>query len=195
MENVCVFGAGSTSLDGAFLKEAYEMGRLLAQNGYGLVFGGGRTGLMGRVALGARENGAVSIKGIAPVFMDVPGVLYEDCDEMILTETMHERKQMMEAISDAFVVLPGGAGTFEEFFEVLTQKNLGLHKKAIVLLNTNGFFDPVTDLLEKMAAGHFMPKACLCAIKVAETAKEAISCLDHYEYQEVAPKWLTYKED
>ncbi len=195
MENICVFGAGSTDLDEAFLKEAYTLGMQLAQNGYGLVFGGGKTGLMGQVAVGAHENGAISIKGIAPAFMDVPGVLYEDCDEMILTETMHERKQMMEAISDAFVVLPGGAGTFEEFFEVLTQKNLGLHKKAIVLLNTNGFFDPLIDLLDKMAAAHFVPKACLDAIKVTGTAKEVIDCLDNYEYRDIAPKWLTYKED
>ena len=195
MENICVFGAGSRSLNEAFLEDAYALGRALAQNGYGLVFGGGKTGLMGQVALAAHENGAVSIKGIAPAFMNVPGVLFEHCDELILTETMHERKQMMEAVSDAFVVLPGGAGTFEEFFEVLTQKNLGLHKKAIILLNTNGFFDPVVELLREMAAGHFMPSACLSAILVAKSPKEAIGHLDTYEYKDIAPKWLLYKEE
>lgn len=195
MENICVFGAGSRNLDEAFLKDAFELGRALAQNGYGLVFGGGKTGLMGQAALGAHENGGAVIRGIAPAFMDVPGVLYEHCDELILTETMHERKQMMEAISDAFVVLPGGAGTFEEFFEVLTQKNLGLHKKAIILLNTNGFFDPVVDILREMAAGHFMPTACLSAIVVAATPGEVVRALDNYEYQDIAPKWLLYKED
>lgn len=195
MENICVFGAGSRNLDKAFLEDAYALGRALAQNGYGLVFGGGKTGLMGQVALGAREIGGAVITGIAPAFMDVPGVLYEHCDELILTGTMHERKQMMEAVSDAFIVLPGGAGTFEEFFEVLTQKNLGLHKKAIVLLNTNGFFDPVVELLQEMAAGHFMPSACLSAIQLAGSPDQVIRALDNYEYKDIAPKWLLYKEE
>jgi uncharacterized protein (TIGR00730 family) len=195
METICVFGAGSRNLDQAYLDDAYTMGLALAQNGYGLVFGGGKTGLMGQVARGARDGGCTAVRGIAPAFMDEPGVLLEGCDEMILTETMHERKQMMEALSDAFIVLPGGAGTFEEFFEVLTQKNLGLHKKAIVLLNTKGFFDPVLDILRRMAKEHFMPSACLAAILVAGTPRQAIEHLDTYEYKDIAPKWLLYKEE
>jgi len=195
MENICVFGAGSRNLDKTFLDGAYELGRALAQNGYGLVFGGGKTGLMGQVALGMHENGGTYIMGIAPAFMNVPGVLYEHCDELVLTDNMHERKQMMEAVSDAFIVLPAGAGPFEEFFEVLTQKNLGLHKKAIVLLNTSGFFNPVVEILRGMAAGHFMPAACLSAIHVADSPGQAIEALDTYEYIDIAPKWLLYKEE
>ena len=195
MENICVFGAGARNLDQAYMEDAYTMGLALAQNGYGMVFGGGATGLMGQAARGAREGGCGAIHGIAPAFMNEPGILWEGCDELILTETMHERKQMMEALSDAFIVLPGGAGTFEEFFEVLTQKNLGLHKKAIILLNTKGFFDPVVDLLRRMVAGRFMPSTCLAAIMVADSPDHVIKYLDTYEYKDIAPKWLLYKEE
>jgi uncharacterized protein (TIGR00730 family) len=192
MENICVFGAGSENVDKAFFGEAYSLGKYIAQNGYGLVFGGGNTGLMGQVARGAYDNHAAEIIGIAPEFMNAPGVLYKNCSQLILTCSMHERKQAMESMADVFVVLPGGVGTYEEFFEVLTLKILGLHKKAIILMNTSRFFDPVIHLLEETAKKHFMAEDSLSAVEVADTPKQVIECLDNYEYKEIAPKWLNW---
>ncbi len=191
MENICIFGAGSENVDRAYMSEAYTLGKYLAQNGYGLVFGGGNTGLMGQAARGAHDNNAPEIVGIAPEFMNAPGVLYKNCSRLILTDTMHERKQAMEAMADAFVILPGGMGTYEEFFEVLTHKTLGLHKKAIVLLNTSHYFDPVIHLMEETARQQFMTQDCLLAVQVANSPKQVIECLDNYEYKEITPKWLS----
>lgn len=181
-------------MDPAYYGEAYTLGKYIALNGYGLVFGGGNTGLMGQAARGAYENQASAIIGIAPAFMHTPGVLYENCSQLILTDTMHERKQAMEAMADAFVVLPGGVGTLEEFFEVLTLKILGLHKKAIILMNTSHFFDPAIHLIEETAKKHFMSEDSLSAVEVADTPKQVIDCLDNYEYKELKPKWLIPKK-
>lgn len=189
MENICIFGAGSENVDRIYFGEAYTLGKYLAQNGYGLVFGGGNTGLMGQVARGAYDNHAAEIIGIAPEFMNAPGVLYDNCSQLILTDTMHERKQAMEAMADAFVVLPGGLGTYEEFFEVLTHKILGLHKKAIVLMNTSHFFDSAIHLIKETAQKHFAAEDCILAVEVADTPKQVIDCLDNYEYKELTPKW------
>lgn len=191
MENICVFGAGSENVDRTYFGEAYTMGKYIALNGYGLIFGGGNTGLMGQAARGAYDHHAPSIIGIAPEFMNQPGVLYENCSQLILTYTMHERKQAMEAMADAFVVLPGGMGTYEELFEVFTLKILGLHKKAIILMNTGRFFDPVIRLMEETAKKKFMTGDSLSAVEVADTPKQVIECLDKYEYEEIVPKWLS----
>jgi uncharacterized protein (TIGR00730 family) len=117
------------------MSETQELGRVLAQKGYTLVFGGGAQGLMGAAARGFKEmNGRII--GIAPTFfMNVDGVLYDQCSQFIYTETMRERKQLMEEHSDAFLVTPGGIGTFEEFFEILTLKQLGRHTKPILIYN------------------------------------------------------------
>lgn len=190
MENICIFGAGSEHVDRTYFGEAYTLGKYIALNGYGLIFGGGNTGLMGQAARGAYDHHATEIIGIAPEFMNTPGVLYENCSQLILTDTMHERKQAMEAMADAFVVLPGGVGTFEELFEVLTLKILGLHKKAIILMNTSCFFDPVIHLIEETAKNRFMTADSLSAVELADTPKQVIDCLDNYEYKELTPKWL-----
>lgn len=195
MENICVFGAGSRNADPVYYEEARALGRLIAQNGYGLVFGGGNSGLMGQVVRGAQECDGPAIIGIAPEFMNSKGVLFEQCSELILTATMHERKQAMEALADAFVVLPGGVGTFEEFFEVLTLKSLGLHKKAIVLMNTNGFFDAAIGMMREASEKCFVPEEALSALEVASNPRQVIDCLDRYEYSEISPKWLQYKEE
>ena len=121
---ICVFGASSRDLKQVYYDEAFALGAILAKRGHSIVFGGGTSGLMGSAARGAKSQGGYLI-GVAPKFFDEPGVLYEGCDEMVFTETMSERKKAMEDMSEAFVTLPGGIGTFEEFFEALTLKQLG----------------------------------------------------------------------
>lgn len=122
--NICLYGASSPEIDPVYLDAAYAFGRLLAQHGHTLVYGGGAQGVMGAAARGAYEAGG-KITGIAPTFLQVDGILFDHCTEFLLTDTMAERKTAMIAHADAFVMAPGGFGTLEEFFEVLTLKQLG----------------------------------------------------------------------
>ena len=173
---ICVFAASSDHLEEIYLDAAGEVGRLLGQSGHTLIFGGGRTGLMGACARGALESGA-EIIGIAPRFFDEPGVLYGQCSRFVWTDTMAERKTAMEEEADGFLVLPGGIGTMEEYFEVLTLRQLGLHAKPIALLNTAGYFDALAAFLRAMAgqgfAGHEVPALSpLC-----DTPAEALHAL------------------
>ena len=174
--NICVFASSSDRLDAVYLHAAAEAGRLLGLGGHTMIFGGGRTGLMGACARSAAASGAAVI-GVAPRFFDEPGVLYEGCSRLILTDTMAERKTAMEELAEGFLILPGGIGTMEEFFEVLTQRQLGLHAKPMALLNTAGCYDALGAMLRDMEAagfaGHEVPAlAPLCA-----TPEEALRCL------------------
>ena len=132
--NICIYGASSAELKKIYYEKTEELGQLMGKRGHGLVFGGGKEGLMGAAARGVdREKGY--ILGIAPRFFDQPGVLYEHCTEFVFTENMRERKHLLESRSDATIVVPGGIGTYEEFFEILTLKSLGRIDRPIVLYN------------------------------------------------------------
>ena len=135
--------------------------------------------MMGAAARGVDSEDGY-ILGIAPRFFDKPGVLYENCSEFIFTETMRERKQRMQEESDACIVLPGGIGTLEEFFEILTLKQLGRDDRAIVLLNTLGAFDAMLRMLEELAERRFMSKNCLELYFVAGTPEQAMEYLAGY---------------
>lgn len=142
---ICIFGASSTTLDPKYISAVEKLGEKLAARGHSLMFGGGANGLMGAAARGFKAGNGKVI-GAAPRFFDVDGILCKDCDEFVYTETMRDRKEYMEDHSDAFIVAPGGIGTYEEFFEVLTLKQLARHAKPIVLFNVDGFFDKLVDL-------------------------------------------------
>ena len=178
--NICVFGAASDYIDDIYKENGEELGQLLSQKGHTLIFGGGAGGLMGAVARGVYAEGG-KIIGVAPGFFNVDGVLFENCTEFITTESMRERKYIMEEKADAFIVAPGGIGTFEEFFEVLTLKQLGRHEKAIVIINTNGYYDKMIELLDHTKDKHFMTDKCLELFKVVETAQEAFSYIESYK--------------
>ena len=152
---ICVFGASSRDLEQGYFDEAFALGAELARRGHTIVFGGGASGLMGATARGAKSRGGHLI-GIAPKFFDEPGILDKDCDEMIFTETMSERKKAMEDMSEAFVTLPGGIGTFEEFFEALTLKQLGRHAKAMAVLNTLGYYDALEAMVQRAVDERFL---------------------------------------
>jgi len=177
--NICVYGASSASLDNIYYSEAQKLGELIGARNHSLVFGGGQSGLMGSVAAGVfTSNG--SIVGILPKFFDEPGILFEHCTKVIFTETMRERKQKMEDLSDAAVVLPGGIGTFEEFFEILTLKQLGQTSRAIAILNTNHYYDPMLRLLEHTAEQHFMSKNCLELFFVHSDPEKILEYIENY---------------
>lgn len=144
--NVCVYGSASEKLAPVYYDAAAQLGRLIAEAGFGLVFGGGRFGLMGAVSLAAREAGGVTI-GVAPRFFEQHGVLDPNCDQFYFTDNMRERKQKMEELSNAFIVTPGGIGTFDEFFEILTLRQLRQHKKPVLVLDTNGYYTCLRQML------------------------------------------------
>ena len=172
--NICVYAASGRELDNIYYEEAVRLGRLMAAEGHCLIFGGGSEGLMGACAKGVKEAGGRVI-GIAPRFFDEPGVLYKDCDEFIYTDTMRERKQLMEQMADAFIMLPGGIGTFEEFFEILTLKQLGRHSKPIAILNTAAYYSPMVAMLEHTARQRFMNEKCLELYKLFELPEDAVA--------------------
>lgn len=157
--NLCIYGASSNQIDPAYMAAVEELGEKLAARGHGLVFGGGAQGLMGAAARGVTaQNGY--ILGVAPSFFNVDGVLYEHCTEFIYTETMRERKQIMEDRADGFIMVPGGIGTYEEFFEILTLRQLGRHSKPIAILNLGGYYDLLQQMLEQTIDQGFMKPAC-----------------------------------
>ena len=173
---ICIYGASSNRLEPRYYEDARRFGTLLAEGGHSLIFGGGAGGLMGACAEGA--SGA-EIIGVAPRFFDEPGILYPGCTRMIYTETMRERKAIMEEEAEAFVVLPGGIGTFEEFFETLTLKQLGRHGKPMALLNTRDYYAPLTALLERAAEDGFLSRRCFELFAVCATPEEALEHVLH----------------
>lgn len=178
--NICVYGASSAELREIYYEKTQELGRAMGRRGHGLVFGGGATGMMGAAARGvAEENGY--ILGIAPRFFDQPGVLYENCTEFIFTETMRERKRLLEEKSDATIVAPGGIGTYEEFFEIFTLKSLNQIDRPIVLYNIDGYYDRMKELLTYTAEEKFMNPAVLDLVVFMDEPEEILDYLEKYK--------------
>ena len=155
MKKICVFAGAAPGLDPVYENVAYELGRMIAGLGMGMVYGGGRSGLMGRVADGSVDAGG-HVTGIIPKFLDKVEIGHEGVTKLHVIDTMHQRKEMMYAESDAFVVLPGGPGTLDETMEITTWRQLDLHKKPVVILNVNGYWDHLLAMLEKVIAEGFM---------------------------------------
>lgn len=154
---LCVFGAASDAVPEVYITETERLGEHMAARGHGLIFGGGATGMMGAAARGVHRGGG-SIVGVAPKFFDKPGVLTPLCTELIFTETMDERKNLMEARADGFIIAPGGIGTLDEFFEVFTLRSLGQLPKPVTLYNIGGYFDGLMAFLRKMEAEAFIAR-------------------------------------
>ena len=173
---ICVYGASGTALAQTYFDAARELGRELARNGHALVFGGGARGLMGACAEGAAELGG-EIIGVAPRFFDEPGILFSRCSRFRFTETMAERKNTMFAESDAFIAMPGGIGTFEEFFETLTLKQLGRHGKPMALLNTLDYYAPLMEMLERAVEDGFLSPRCMELFALCGSPEEALQAV------------------
>ena len=171
---ICIYGASGQELPQPYFDAARELGRLLASEGHCLIFGGGAQGLMGACAEGAHELGG-EIIGIAPRFFDEPGILYSQCSRFIFTDTMAQRKTAMFEQSEAFIALPGGIGTFEEFFETLTLKQLGRHRKPMALLNTLDYYNTLTALLERAVQDGFLARRCFALFGLCQTPRDALN--------------------
>ena len=184
--NICVFGAASKLIDDEYVKAVEIMGERLAKKGHNLVFGAGAQGLMGAAARGFKKGGA-KIIGVIPEFFKAVDVepIYNKCDELIFTDTMRKRKAIMEERADAFVIVPGGIGTFEELFEVLTLKQLGRHKKPIAIYNLNGYYDSMEAMLNNSVDEKFVNETCKTLYKYAIDLDDLIKYIDenkHYDY-------------
>ncbi len=177
---ICVYGASSDLIDKSYVELTEDLGRKMADRGHSLVYGAGAQGLMGAVARGMYEKGGTII-GVAPSFFNVDGVLFDNCTEMISTETMRQRKQIMEDRADCFVMVPGGIGTFEEFFEILTLKQLARHKKAIAVLNINGYYDTMEKMMQNAIDGKFMKAECSNLYKIFTDVDEMLDYLESYD--------------
>ena len=162
MKNICVYGAASALIHPDYLSEAKKLGSCLAKSGFGLVFGGGNTGVM----------------GAAPEFFKKDGILFQQCTHFYFTETMRQRKEIMENLSQAFVMAPGGIGTLEEFFEILTLKQLGRHAKPIAVLNTRGYYDSLNALLEHAVEQNFLERDVLPMYRLFSEPEELVQSLE-----------------
>ena len=158
---ICVFGAASPTIDPKYIELVEKMGHKMATRGHSLVFGGGGNGLMGAAARGVKSGGGY-ILGVIPKFFDEENVeaICDFCDELIMPDTMRQRKQLMEDNSDAFIIVPGGIGTFEEFFEILTLKQLCRHNKPIALYNIMGYYDDINYVMEQAMKKNFIRDNC-----------------------------------
>ncbi|HJG76652.1 LOG family protein [Phocaeicola barnesiae] len=176
LKNVCVYSASSTQIDPIYFQAADTLGRLLAQKGINLINGAGCLGLMSRISDAALATGG-TVTGIIPHFMVEQNWHHKGLTHLIETETMHERKRMMADLSDGIIALPGGCGTMEELLEIITWKQLGLYLKPIVILNTNGFYNPLLEMLERAIDQHFMRRQHGTIWQVAQTPDEALQLL------------------
>jgi len=158
---ICVYGAASPTIDPEYMELVEQMGKEMVSRGHSLVFGGGGNGLMGAAARGVRSAGG-HILGVIPKFFDEENVeaICDFCDELIQPNTMRERKQIMEDNADAFIVVPGGIGTFEEFFEILTLKQLCRHNKPIAIYNLKGYYDDINHAMEQAMKKNFIRDNC-----------------------------------
>ncbi|XDD46084.1 TIGR00730 family Rossman fold protein [Leptospira sp. WS39.C2] len=188
-KNIAIYCGSSSGTAPSFAKEAYRLGETLAKHSIGIVYGGASVGLMGEVANGCLAKQGKVI-GVIPTFLKRKEIEHIGLTELIQVESMHERKRIMFERSDAFVVLPGGFGTMEEFFEVVTWAQLGLHNKPIVVLNWNGFYDPLVKMFQTMVESGFLKKENLDLVVVLKESDEVLTHLRNYSPSKTE-KWLS----
>jgi uncharacterized protein (TIGR00730 family) len=173
---ICVFCGSSHGADPAFADAARRLGRLIGETGHSLVFGGGNIGLMGETARAARDAGA-NVTGILPAFLRHLEPPLKSADELVVVPELFERKARMIALADAFVILPGGMGTLDEFFEVVTAAQLGRHEKPVVLVNIARYFDPLEALLRHLVKNGFAQAEVFTLYRMVATVDEAMEVI------------------
>jgi uncharacterized protein (TIGR00730 family) len=189
MERISVFCGSSPGKDGLYEKAARQLGEILAERKIGLVYGGTNIGLMNHVANGALSRGGEVI-GVLPEFIGKKGIAHPDLTQLIIVNSMHERKRKMHELSDGVIAMPGGFGTLEEFFEVLTWGQLGLHKKPVGLLNINGFYDPLRILTHKMVTEGFLKEENRKMLLISDEITELLDLMENYTAPSVE-KWIS----
>ena len=187
---ICVFSSSSNTVDPMYFDAAAELGRALASRGDTLLYGGGLTGLMGTCARAAHQGGG-KVVGVIPKALNEKGIVYESCDELVVTDTMRTRKAEMDARSDAFIALPGGFGTIEEIMEIITLKQLQYHDKPVALLNIGGYYAPLLSQFEVIIAQQFAKPACTDLFLVTDSVTGTLDYIDSYAADSGRERWLT----
>ena len=187
---ICVYSSSSNTIDTSYFDLAAELGRAIASNGDTLLFGGGMRGLMGATATAAHDSGARVI-GIIPEALNLKGIAFEACDEMVVTRDIRTRKAIMDERSEAFIALPGGFGTLEELIEIISLKLLKYHNKPIVIMNRGGFYDAMLKQFEDIIEGSFAKPESRTLYYVAADAADAMEYINSYKPVELKDKWLT----
>ncbi len=191
MKSVAVFCGSGDGYDETYRETAYNLGNILAARKVRIVYGGSRIGLMGAVAEGALENGGVVI-GVIPTFLQTKEVTHHGLTELIKVNTMHERKIKMHDLSDAVITLPGGWGTMDEMFEMLTWGQMGLHQKPMGLLNINGYYDSLQALTDNMVSEGFLGEEVNRMLLINTDIEDLLRMMEDYVAPEVT-QWLTKK--
>ncbi|OPD19959.1 LOG family protein YvdD [Clostridium botulinum] len=188
MKKICVYSGSNLGLRSEYKESAKLLGKILAENKIELVYGGSRIGLMGEISNEVlRNNGKVI--GVMPKGLFSGEMVHENLTKLIEVENMHERKQTMAELSDGFIALPGGLGTFEELFEVLSWAQLGIHKKPIGILNISNFFDPLLHMIRNACTEGFMNESNIKLISVSDTPSELIKQMKNYVPPLMENKW------
>lgn len=192
MKSITVFCGSSFGSDDIYKEQATLLGQTLAKQNIQLVYGGADVGLMGAVADGALNEGG-KVTGVLPCFLQSKEIAHKQLTELILVETMHERKTKMNDLCDGVIVLPGGYGTLEEFFEMITWAQLGLHKKPIAILNIDGFYDDLIKLVQTMVDKGFLKQINRDMLLINDNIDKLLEMMKNYEAPAVG-KWISKDE-
>lgn len=187
-QNICVYCGSSEGSNPAYRENAIALGKLMASQNIGLVFGGNNIGLMGIIANTILEAGGHAI-GVVPSVLSHEHLRHPNLTELHYVETMHERKAMMASLADAFVALPGGYGTFEELMEVLTWSQLGIHRKPIVLFNIAGYYNPLLNMVAEAQKALFIPETSAKLLLTSESADGVLAQIAAYDANGFVPKY------
>ena len=189
MKSIVIFCGSSDGYHDVYRETGYQLGATLAERGIKIIYGGSKLGVMGAVAEGALNNNG-EVVGVIPEFLRTKEVAHESLTDMIIVDSMHERKMKMHELSDGIIALPGGWGTLEELFEMMTWAQLGLHPKPIGILNVEGFYDPLLALLQLMVDEGFLKEVYRDMILVSYDIEELLEKMEHYVVPDI-PKWIT----
>lgn len=192
MKSVTIFCGSSSGVSKRFQDDAQTMGRLLAEKQIDIIFGGGKIGLMGTVADACLQHGG-KVTGVIPKFLLTKEVAHDGLTQMHVVTTMHERKMMMHDLGEAFIALPGGFGTMEELFEMLTWAQLGLHPKPIAILNSGGYFNHLIQFIHHMYHQGFISDTHRDLVLVHEQPEILLSMMERYVAPDV-PQWFNKEE-
>ena len=188
MKKIAIYCGSSAGPNELYRTQAAQLGKYLAENDIHVIFGGGKVGIMGILADAALEAGG-KVTGVIPGFLHVKEVAHSGLTELITVETMHQRKALIERMCDAAIALPGGFGTLDELFEMLTWGQLGLHDKAVGILNTNGFYDQILAAIDRMVSEGFLKDLNRDMLLVSEQIEELVECMKNYTPPKIR-KWI-----
>lgn len=190
IKTICVYCGSADGVRQEYLDAAFQMGQEIARNGLSLVYGAGKTGLMGAIAEGVLQAGG-SVTGVVPVYLNAPQLIHASLTRLEIVDNIHQRKARMMQLADAFIALPGGYGTFEELFETLAWAQIGLHHKPIGLLNSQKYFDPLIELVQHALKEKFIYDEHRSLLVSDDNPHHLIELLFQYQPPQDLDRWIT----